>query len=93
MLVDETTETEVHATPPTVAVAPVRNPAPVIVIPEPPTVLPEVGEIEVTVGGVGAVSRGETAYSGCDPAPKSINVIHDELVCMESPVLRIPEPS
>jgi hypothetical protein len=51
MLVDETTETEVHATPPTVAVAPVTNPAPVIVIPEPPAVLPDVGEIELTVGG------------------------------------------
>ena len=50
MLEAETTVSEVQETPPTVAVAPVKNPVPVIVTGVPPAVLPDVGETEVTVG-------------------------------------------
>jgi hypothetical protein len=54
MLVEETTVGEVQVTPPTVVVAPVRNPVPVIVIDVLPAVVPVSGETEVTVGaGVG----------------------------------------
>jgi len=53
--VAETTLTPVHAEPPTVTVAPVTNPVPVIVIDVPPAVGPLVSAIEVMVGaGAGA---------------------------------------
>ena len=48
--VEETTLGEVQATPPTVTVAPLTKPVPVIVIALPPNVLPPVGETLVTVG-------------------------------------------
>jgi len=45
-----TTTTFVAAVPPSVTVAPVRKPVPVIVTAVAPAAGPEVGEIEVTVG-------------------------------------------
>ena len=50
MEVELTTVTLVAAVPPNVTVAPLKNPVPVIVTDVPPLVLPEVGEIAVTVG-------------------------------------------
>jgi hypothetical protein len=50
MLVEET-EGDVQATPPTVTVASVRKPVPVIVIDVLPAVVPVSGETELTVGG------------------------------------------
>jgi hypothetical protein len=47
-----TTVTLVTAVPPKLTVAPVRKPVPVIVTAVPPAVVPEVGEIAVTVGGL-----------------------------------------
>jgi hypothetical protein len=52
MLVDETSVGDEQATPPTVAVAPVRNPVPVIPIAVPPAVDPNVGDTEETVGAL-----------------------------------------
>ena len=49
--VEETTTTDVHELPPMVTVAPVMKLVPVIVTEVPPAVVPEVGEILVTVGG------------------------------------------
>ena len=45
-----TTFTLVAAVPPKLTVAPVRKPVPVMATEVPPAVVPEVGEIEVTVG-------------------------------------------
>ena len=45
-----TTVTPVPALPPTLTVAPLANPVPVIVIPVPPPVDPDVGDALVTVG-------------------------------------------
>ena len=45
-----TTATFVAAAPPMVTVAPVRKPVPVIVTEVPPAVVPELGEMLVTVG-------------------------------------------
>ena len=51
-----TTTTFVAAVPPIETVAPDRKPVPVIVTAVPPDVVPELGEIEVTVGaGFGVV--------------------------------------
>ena len=44
------TVTPVAAVPPRVTVAPARKPVPVIVTGVPPAVVPDVGEIELTVG-------------------------------------------
>ena len=49
--VDETTTTDVHELPPMVTVAPEMKFVPVIETEVPPAVVPEVGEILVTVGG------------------------------------------
>jgi hypothetical protein len=49
--VDETTTTEVHGLPPIVTVVPDMKFVPVIVTEVPPAVVPEVGEMLVTVGG------------------------------------------
>ena len=49
--VDETTTTDVHELPPMVTVAPDMKFVPVIVTDVPPAVVPEVGEMLVTVGG------------------------------------------
>ena len=49
--VDETTTTDVHELPPMVTVAPEMKFVPVIVTDVPPAVVPEVGEMLVTVGG------------------------------------------
>lgn len=49
--VDETTTTDVHDLPPMVTVAPDMKFVPVIVTDVPPAVVPEVGEMLVTVGG------------------------------------------
>jgi len=49
--VDETTTTDVHELPPIVTVAPATKLVPVIVTEVPPAVVPEVGEMLVTVGG------------------------------------------
>ena len=49
--VDETTITDVHELPPIVTVAPEIKFVPVIVTEVPPAVVPEVGEMLVTVGG------------------------------------------
>ena len=49
--VEETTTTDVHELPPMVTVAPVMKLVPVIVTEVPPAVVPEVGEMLVTVGG------------------------------------------
>ena len=45
-----TTVTPVAAVPPRLTVAPPRKPVPVMLTAVPPAVVPEVGEIEVTVG-------------------------------------------
>ena len=45
-----TTVTPVAAVPPRLTVAPAKNPVPVMVTGVPPAVVPEVGEIAVTVG-------------------------------------------
>ena len=45
-----TTVTPVAAVPPRLTVAPARNPVPVMLTAVPPVVVPEVGEIDVTVG-------------------------------------------
>ena len=51
-----TTVTLVAAVPPRVTVAPARKPVPVMVTAVPPAVVPDVGEIELTVGaGFGEV--------------------------------------
>ena len=50
MEVELTTVTLVADDPPNVTVAPLKNPVPVMVTDVPPLVVPEVGEIEVTVG-------------------------------------------
>jgi hypothetical protein len=60
--VAETTVTAVQAVPPTVTVAPTRNPVPVIVITVPPTSRPEDGEMDVTVGA-------RTNVNSPDPVP------------------------
>jgi hypothetical protein len=52
MEVELTTVTLVAAVPPMLTVAPLAKPVPVIVTDVPPLVLPEVGEIEVTVGAL-----------------------------------------
>jgi hypothetical protein len=49
--VDETTTTDVHGLPPIVTVVPDMKFVPVIVTEVPPAVVPEVGEMLVTVGG------------------------------------------
>jgi hypothetical protein len=49
--VEETTTTDVHELPPIVTVEPVIKLVPVIVTEVPPAVVPEVGEMLVTVGG------------------------------------------
>jgi hypothetical protein len=49
--VDETTTTDVHELPPMVTVAPDMKFVPVIVTEVPPALVPEVGEMLVTVGG------------------------------------------
>jgi hypothetical protein len=49
--VDETTTTDVHELPPIVTVVPDMKFVPVIVTEVPPAVVPEVGEMLVTVGG------------------------------------------
>jgi hypothetical protein len=50
------TTTAVADVPPKLTVAPGRNPVPAMVTPAPPLVVPELGEIEVTVGaGLAAV--------------------------------------
>jgi hypothetical protein len=49
--VDETTTTDVHELPPMVTVAPEIKFVPVIVTEVPPAVVPEFGEMLVTVGG------------------------------------------
>jgi hypothetical protein len=51
MLVEETTVGEAQANPPTLTVAPLRKPVPVIVIDVLPVVVPVSGETELTVGG------------------------------------------
>jgi hypothetical protein len=48
--VGDTTTTFVHAAPPTVTVAPLAKPAPVIVIAVPPAVEPDVGLMDVITG-------------------------------------------
>jgi len=55
MLVALATVMPVAATPPTVTVAPLTKPVPVIVMLVPPPTLPEVGEALVTVGAAAAV--------------------------------------
>ena len=45
-----TTLTPLAAVPPRLTVAPARKPVPVIVTAVPPAVVPDVGEIDVTVG-------------------------------------------
>ena len=45
-----TTVTPVAAVPPKLTVAPARNPVPVMDTPVPPLIVPEFGEMEVTVG-------------------------------------------
>ena len=50
MLVAETTAGDEQTMPPTVTVAPVKNPAPVMVIAVPPVVEPDAGDTDVTAG-------------------------------------------
>jgi hypothetical protein len=50
-----TTETFVAGVPPMLTVAPVKKPVPVIVTEVPPLVVPELGEIAVTVGALAVV--------------------------------------
>ena len=61
-----TTMTPVAAVPPTLTVAPARNPVPVMVTAVPPLIVPEFGEMEVTVGaGVELeLTRRELAIDG-----------------------------
>ena len=55
--VDDTTDTDVHAAPPTVTVAPAKKPVPVIVSWVPPATGPEEDDTEVIVGaGFGMLS-------------------------------------
>ena len=51
IFVAETTVTDVQGVPPTLTVAPAKNPVPVIDIAVPPAVEPFAGETLVTVGG------------------------------------------
>src|SRR5580704_14041025 len=59
------TVTAVAAVPPRLTVAPLRNPVPVIVTTVPPLAVPDVGEIELTVGA---------GFPPPEPCPLALNV-------------------
>ena len=66
--VDDTTTTDEHAAPPTVAVAPATNPVPVTETGVPPAAEPDVGVIDVTAGGTEKVNSPEPVPASDDGA-------------------------